>query len=121
MVFRFAIATGRATRDPSADLRGALITPTVKHHAAIVDPIGMGDLLRSIDGLENSFVVKSALRLAPLVFVRPGEFPLETRQARCSGRVASASQLLRIFDNKQFFRRQTSTQTKPSYGTQRAI
>ena len=73
MVFRFAIATGRAERDPSADLRGALITPTVKHHAAIVDPEGIGGLLRSIDGLENSFVVKNALRLAPLVFVRPGE------------------------------------------------
>ena len=73
MVFRFAIATGRAERDPSADLRGALIAPTVKHHAAIVDPAGIGGLLRSIDGLENSFVVRNALRLAPLVFVRPGE------------------------------------------------
>ena len=64
----FAIATGRAERDPSADLRGALITPTVKHHAAIVDPIGIGGLLRSIDGLENSFVVKNAPALGAVSF-----------------------------------------------------
>lgn len=72
-VFRFGIATGRAERDPAADLRGALVTPKVKHHAAITDPKKIGGLLRSIDGMENSFVVKSALQFLPLAFVRPGE------------------------------------------------
>jgi integrase len=73
MVFRFGIATGRAERDPAADLRGALITPKVKHYAAIIDPVGIGGLLRSIAALENSFIVRTALLLAALTFVRPGE------------------------------------------------
>jgi integrase len=73
MVFRYAIATGRAERDPSADLRGALIAPKVKHRAAIVDPVGIGALLRAIDGYDGLPTTKTALRLAPLVFVRPGE------------------------------------------------
>ncbi|QUS40661.1 DUF4102 domain-containing protein [Tardiphaga alba] len=72
-VFRFAIATGRADRDPAQDLRGALITPTVKHHAAITDPKKLGALLRAIDGIDGSFIVKQALKFTPLVFVRPGE------------------------------------------------
>lgn len=72
-VFRYGIATGRAERDPASDLRGALITPKVKHYAAIIDAAGIGGLLRSIDGLENSFIVKCALLLASLTFVRPGE------------------------------------------------
>lgn len=72
-VFRYAIATGRAERDIAADLRGALASPKKKHLAAITDPTKVADLLRAIDGLEGSFVVKSALRLAALVFVRPGE------------------------------------------------
>jgi hypothetical protein len=49
MLFRYAIATGRAERDPSVDLRGALIAPKVSHRAAIVDPKGIGALLRAID------------------------------------------------------------------------
>lgn len=73
MVFRYAIATGRAERDPSGDLRGALIIPKVKHRAAIVDPVGIGTLLRAIDGYYGLPTTKAALRLAPLVFVRPGE------------------------------------------------
>lgn len=72
-VFRFAIATGRAERDPTADLRGALITPTVTHRATIVEPKAVGALLRAIDGFEGHVVTRHALRLAPLVFVRPGE------------------------------------------------
>lgn len=72
-VFRYAIATGRAERDPSADLRGALIAPTVKHRAAITDPVGIGALLRAIDSYDGHVPTKAALRLAPLVFVRPGE------------------------------------------------
>ncbi len=73
MVFRYAIATGRAERDVSVDLRGALTTPKVTHRAAIVDPAGIGALLRAIDGYDGLLVTKFALRLAPLVFVRPGE------------------------------------------------
>jgi integrase len=73
MVFRYAIATGRAERDPSADLRGALTAPKVNHRAAIVDGTAIGSLLRAIDGFDGQPTTKAALRLAPLVFVRPGE------------------------------------------------
>jgi integrase len=73
MVFRYAIATGRAERDPSVDLRGALTTHQVNHRAAIVDPAGIGALLRAIDGFDGQPTTHAALRLAPYVFVRPGE------------------------------------------------
>jgi integrase len=73
-VFRYAIATGRAVRDPSPDLRGALPSaPAANHFAAITDPLLVGELLRAIDGFKGSFQVQCALRLAPLLFVRPGE------------------------------------------------
>ena len=72
-VFRYAVATGRAERDPSGDLRGALATPKEKHHAAIIDPKEVAPLLRTLEGYQGGFVVKCALRLAPLLFVRPGE------------------------------------------------
>jgi integrase len=72
-VFRYAVATGRAERDPSADLKGALPQPGEKHLAAITDPKEVAPLLRAIDGYSGHFVVKCALRLAPLFFVRPGE------------------------------------------------
>lgn len=72
-VFRYAIATGRAERDPAADLRGALKTAKTRHHASITDPGKVGELLRVIKGFEGSHVVTCALKLAPLVFVRPGE------------------------------------------------
>jgi integrase len=74
-IFRYAIAiaTGRAERDPSADLRGALTSPKVNHRATIVDPVGIGALLRAIYGYDGLAITKAALRLAPLVFVRPGE------------------------------------------------
>ncbi len=72
-IFRYAIANGHASRDPSADLRGALIPATPEHHPTITDPKKVGELLRAIDGFGGSFVVKSALWLSPLVFVRPGE------------------------------------------------
>jgi len=67
------VATGRAERDPTADLRGALPIPQEKHHASITEPKRVGALLRAIDGYEGFFATKCALRLAPLVFVRPGE------------------------------------------------
>lgn len=72
-IFRFAVATGRAERDPTGDLKGALAVATPDHHASITEPKAVGSLLRAIDGYEGSFITKCALRLAPLVFVRPGE------------------------------------------------
>lgn len=72
-LFRYAIATGRAQRDVSFDLRGALITPRTKHRAAVLRPKEVGELLRAIDGYEGQPTVQIALRLAPYVFVRPGE------------------------------------------------
>jgi integrase len=72
-VFRYAVATGRCERDCSGDLRGALPQPPEKHHAAITDPKEVAPLLRAIDGYQGGFVVKCALRLAPMFFVRPGE------------------------------------------------
>lgn len=72
-VFRYAIATGRAERDPSPDLKGALPPVKQTHLAAITDPKEIGALLRAMDNYQGQFVTKCALRLAPLVFVRPGE------------------------------------------------
>ncbi len=72
-VFRYAVATGRASRDPTGDLRGALPPTKVKHYASIIEPVKIGELLRVINGYEGFLVTKGALRLAPLVFVRPGE------------------------------------------------
>lgn len=72
-IFRYAIATGRAERDPAADLKGALPPVKYGHRAAPTDPKKVTPLLRAIDEYEGSFVVKCALQLAPLVFVRPGE------------------------------------------------
>ena len=72
-VFRYAVATGRAERDPAADLKGALPPVKPKHHAALIEPDKVGGLLRAIDGYQGSFVTKCALQLAPLLFVRPGE------------------------------------------------
>lgn len=73
LVFRYAIATGRAERNPAADLVGALASPTVQHFAAVTDPKQVGDLLRATHGYLGTPVVAAALKLAPLVFVRPGE------------------------------------------------
>lgn len=72
-VFRYAIATGRAERDPTADLRGALTQVKHKSMATITDPKEVGKLLRAIAGYSGTFVTRCALQLAPLTFVRPGE------------------------------------------------
>ena len=72
-IFRYAVATTRARRNIAADLQGALTAPVVKHHAAILDPVGVGALLRAIDGFDGHPTTQWALRLAPHVFVRPGE------------------------------------------------
>lgn len=72
-VFRYAVATGRAERDPTLELRGALAPVAERHHPSIIDPKGIGGLLRAIDGYSGSLVTRCALQLAPLTFVRPGE------------------------------------------------
>lgn len=72
-IFRYAIATGRAERNPAQDLLGTLTPSKPKHLAAVTDPNKVGELLRAIDGYSGTLAVKCALRLAPLVFVRPGE------------------------------------------------
>jgi integrase len=72
-VFRFAIATGRAERNPVGDLRGALPPAKGDHFAATTEPKQFAQILRAMDGYEGSLIVRCALRLAPLVFVRPGE------------------------------------------------
>lgn len=72
-VFRYAVATWCAQRDPSVDLRGALPPAKGQHFAATTDPKQLVLILRTMDGYEGSFIVRSALRLAPLIFVRPGE------------------------------------------------
>lgn len=73
MVFRYAVAIGKAERDPSGDLKGALAPVKTNHHASVTDPKKIGELLRAIGGYTGSFMTKCALQLAPLVFVRPGE------------------------------------------------
>jgi integrase len=77
-VFRFAIAEGADLRDPCQDIRDALRRPVVKHFAAITKPQPLAILLRAIDSYSGSFVVRSALQLAPMLLLRPGEL----RQAR---------------------------------------
>jgi integrase len=72
-VFRYAVATGRCKSDPSRDLRGALPPFKGKHLAATTEPKRLAEILRAMDGYHGTFPVICALRLAPLVFVRPGE------------------------------------------------
>jgi integrase len=73
VIFRYAIHTGRCDRDVSADLRGALPPKKGGHFAAVTDPTKLGDLLRALDGYKGSPIVAAALKLAPMLFVRPGE------------------------------------------------
>ncbi|MCU7839656.1 MAG: tyrosine-type recombinase/integrase [Candidatus Thiodiazotropha sp. (ex Troendleina suluensis)] len=72
-IFRYAVATLRAERDTSADLKGALPPVSKKHFASITEPKQIGELLRAIDGYQGAFITRCALQLAPLTFVRPGE------------------------------------------------
>jgi integrase len=72
-VFRYAVATARLRSDPTRDLKGALIAPTVTHYGAIIEAKKVGELLRAIDGYEGLGMAKLALQIAPHVFVRPGE------------------------------------------------
>ena len=73
MVFRYGVATTRCKADPAALLAGALSAPQVKHRAAIIDPIAVGQLLRTTDSYSGSPVVRLALQIGPHVFLRPGE------------------------------------------------
>lgn len=72
-VFRYAIATGRADRNPAADLIGALASPEGKHFASLTEPTDVAPMLRALHNYYGTPVVMAALKLAPLVFVRPGE------------------------------------------------
>jgi integrase len=72
-VFRYAIATSRAERDPTGDLRGALTVHQVTHRATIVDPKAIGALLRAIDDFDGQPATRAALRFEPYVFARPKE------------------------------------------------
>ena len=72
-VFRYAIQNGLATYNPTQDLKGALQPVITKHQAAITDPVEVGELLRAIAGYKGQFVTLCALKLAPMVFVRPSE------------------------------------------------
>lgn len=72
-IWRYAVATGRTERDITSDLRGALPPAKETHLGAITEPLEVGKLLRNIDDYKGSEVVRLALKLAPLVFVRPGE------------------------------------------------
>ena len=73
MIMRFAVAAGKAEADPTPALRGSLKAHKTKHLAAMTDPKQVGRLLRTIDAYPGSFVVSTALKIAPYVFVRPGE------------------------------------------------
>jgi len=79
-VFRYAVATARATADPAQPLLGALVSPVAKHHAAITDAVAFGGLLRAIEGYSGQSVTRLALRFTPHVYQRPGE----VRQAEWS-------------------------------------
>ncbi|WP_114240045.1 integrase arm-type DNA-binding domain-containing protein [Dyella sp. C9] len=72
-VFRWAVLEGRTHSDLTASLRGLFTTPKPTHRAAITDPLKIGELLRSFDEFSGQFTTQCALKLAPLVFVRPGE------------------------------------------------
>jgi integrase len=73
LVFRYAVATGRAVSNPAHDLKDALRKPVVRHMAAITEPVALGALLRAIETYQGTHVVRAALQLAPLLMVRPGE------------------------------------------------
>jgi len=72
-IFRYGVATGRCSRDPTLDLKGALPPKRSEHFPTITDPKKIGALLRAVDDYQGSFITRIALQIAPLVFVRPGE------------------------------------------------
>jgi integrase len=117
-VFRYAVATGRAERDPTGDLRGALPAVKEKHMAAITDTAEVGALLRAIDAFRGTLIVQSALKLSAMLFVRPGELrkaewseidldkgewniPAERMKARVAHLVPLSSQAVAILRDLQ--------------------
>lgn len=72
-IFRYAVATGRARQDPANALIGAIPQPVEKHMAAITEPAKVAEMLRAFDGFTGTFPVLCALKLAPILFTRPGE------------------------------------------------
>ena len=72
-IFRYAVATGRAERDPSVDLKDALTQPTKSHFKSITEPAEVGPLIAAINNYQATPVVMAALKLTPLLFCRPGE------------------------------------------------
>ena len=79
-IFRYAIACDKAQNDPTVNLKGSLKPVPTRHHSAITEPENISGLMRAIDGYQGTFIVKCALQLSPLFFVRPGEL----RQAEWS-------------------------------------
>jgi integrase len=119
-VFRYAVATVRLDSDPTRDLRGALIVPKVTHYGAVIDPKEVGELLLAIDDYEGHVVTKLALRIAPHVFVRPGELrhaewgeidleaavwtiPAEKTKMRKPHHVPLSLQVIELFRSLQLF------------------
>ena len=100
-VFRYAVAAGFAESDPSRDLRGALPPWRPEHYPTLTDPRKVGQLLRDIDAYEGGFITRCAMKLAPLVFVRPGElrraewseFNLDAREWRIPAKKMKARTL----------------------------
>jgi integrase len=72
-VFRYAVSIEKAERDPTINLTDSLQPVIERHYAAVTEPVDVAGLLKAIDGYKGTFTVKSAMQLAPLVFVRPGE------------------------------------------------
>lgn len=114
-IFRYAIATTRAERDPAADLRGVLTVPQTKHLAAIITPKGAGELMRAIEGYTGHALTLYALRLSAHLFVRPGELrksewtefdfdravwniPAEKMKMRRPHRVPLSTQVMSLFE-----------------------
>lgn len=117
-VMRYAVATARADRDITVDVRGALPSPEVTHHATLLEPAAIGALLRAIDGYDGGVIVGSALKLAPLLFVRPGELraaewseihgdtwllPPERMKMKQAHAVPLADQALAVIENLRRF------------------
>lgn len=73
LIWRYGVATGRASRDITTELKGALLPYRGKHFSAILDPLKLGQLLRAMQGYKGGPVVRTALFLAPMLFMRPGE------------------------------------------------
>lgn len=132
-VFRYAVITGRCRFNPAADLGEALVAPKVKHHAALVEPEDVGGLLRAIDGYKGHGLSPHALRLAPHVFVRPGELrhaewsefdlekavwriPADKMKMREDHAVPLSAQAIAILEEAKAYRGQPTKANKPLVG-----